>query len=182
MTALRGRYRPPLLSDQSKCSSSPDFHSAASDCALWPTAYWSSNAVIVSRSDASAWLKCWLDHICTNVWCRGALWVSELWPRRGTAVFMFLSLGCLIEFPPHHCYNFSAKPDEVQGKAFSRQILSIRWLRARHPAQAFTQPQLREVSLTQPVLWTPPQEIGESSRVSSGSDWCCRRIPRCGWT
>lgn len=63
-------------------------------------------------------------------------------------------------------FLYSTKSDESKGKAFSRQILSIWRLRSRQPAQTFTKPQLWQIQVTQPFLWSPSQTIRESSRVS----------------
>lgn len=75
--------------------------------------------------------------------------------------FLVWANSCLITV-----LHISTKPDEVKGKALSGQILSIRRLRPRQPAQALAQPQLRQIQITQPFLWPPSQTIGESSRVS----------------
>lgn len=60
----------------------------------------------------------------------------------------------------------SAQPDEDEGAAFSRSILSLRRLRSGRLAQKIPQPQLRKIPIPQPVLRPAPQAIRESSRVS----------------
>ena len=65
----------------------------------------------------------------------------------------------------------SSQPDEGEGAALSRQILSIRRLRPRQPAQTLAQPQLRQIQIPQPLVRSQAQTLGESARVSFPLKW-----------